>query len=301
MTNANTFEVIIIGGSYAGLSAALALGRSLRKVLIIDSGKPCNRFTPHSHNFLTHDGHTPQFIASQARQEVAQYPTVTWLEGVATRAEKTDGGFEVEILSGDRFFAKKLILATGLRDIMPEIEGFADCWGRSVIHCPYCHGYEVSKEKTAIISNGEAGFHYARLISNWTDDLRLLTNGSATFTDEQWLRIRRNNIEVIETEIAEIVHTNGQVEGVVFRDGMRVAVRAIYSGPAFEQHSAIYAPLGVRLTDQGLIEVDAHQKTSVDGVFACGDNCGMRVISMAVSSGTKAGAVANFDLIEEAF
>ncbi len=150
MTNTNNFDVIIIGGSYSGLSAALALGRSLRHVLIIDSGKPCNEQTPHSHNFLTHDGETPRSIASKAKEEVSKYETVHFHSGLAVRGEKTDSGFEITTEAGESFTAKKLIFATGVRDIMPEIDGISECWGISVIHCPYCHGYEVRGEKTGL-------------------------------------------------------------------------------------------------------------------------------------------------------
>src|SRR5690606_19368783 len=146
---------IIIGGSYAGLSAAMALGRSLRKVLIIDAGKPCNRQTPHSHNFITQDGKTPAEISSIARAQVAQYETVTFLSGFAVEGKKTNSGFEIKTEKGEIFESKKLILATGVKDIMSEIPGFAECWGISVIHCPYCHGYEVRNEKTGILANGD--------------------------------------------------------------------------------------------------------------------------------------------------
>lgn len=294
MTNSNAFDVIIVGGSYAGLSAALALGRSLRNVLVIDSGKPCNRYTRHSHNFLTQDGQTPQAIKVLGRQQVEKYKTIIFHESQAVHAVKTKDGFEIQTL-------EKLIMATGIKDIMPEIRGFAQCWGISVIHCPYCHGYEVMNEKTAIISNGDPGFHYAQLISNWTNELSVFTNGKATFSHVQYAKLRRNDIEIIETGIEEILHTQGKVEEVIFKDNSRLAVKVLYAGPAFEQHSGIPMELGCRLTDRGLIEVDASQKTSVSGVFACGDNSGMRAVSVAVSSGTKAGAAANFELIEEDF
>jgi len=143
----NNFDVIIIGGSYAGLSAALALGRSLRKVLIMDSGLPCNRSTPHSHNFLTHDGERPAVIAEQARTKVLAYKTVTWWNGLAVSGRKTGSGFEIITQNDGIFYGRKLIFATGIRDILPDIKGFAECWGISVIHCPYCHGYEFRGEK----------------------------------------------------------------------------------------------------------------------------------------------------------
>src|SRR5690606_19696546 len=168
MTENKVFDVIIIGGSYAGLSAALALGRSLRHVLIIDSGAPCNRQTPHSHNFLTHDGEPPARIATQARDEVLRYDTVRFVQDTATEAVSQEHGFAVTTASGDRYTAQKLLFATGVRDLMPDIPGFADCWGISILHCPYCHGYEVRGRTTGVLANGDTGYELAMFINNWT-------------------------------------------------------------------------------------------------------------------------------------
>ena len=185
MKDLKDFDVIIVGGSYSGLAAGMALGRSLRRVLIIDSGKPCNRQTPHSHNFITQDGKTPKEIATLAKQQVEKYETVTFFNGLATNGVKTKEGFEIQTASGETFFAKKIIFATGIKDIMADIEGYADCWGISVLHCPYCHGYEVRNEITGILGNGEYGFEFSGLISNWTKKLTLFTNGKSTLTTEQ--------------------------------------------------------------------------------------------------------------------
>ena len=197
----NTFEVIIIGGSYAGLSAAMSLGRALRSVLIIDSAVPCNRQTPYSHNFITQDGKTPKQIATLAREQVSQYRTLEFYDGTAINGEKKEKQFEIKTEAGDLVYSKKLIIATGLKDIMPDIKGFADCWGISVIHCPYCHGYEVRNEKTGILGNGDYGFEFSRLVSNWTKDLTLYTNGKSTLTAEQAEKLRKNNISIVENEI----------------------------------------------------------------------------------------------------
>src|SRR5690554_7950497 len=142
MTDGKNFDAIIIGGSYSGLSAAMTLGRSLRNVLIMDSELPCNRQTPHSHNFLTQDGKTPKEISSLAKQQVQKYETVKFYKGLATRGTKTTNGSEITIDTKDKCTAKKSIFATGIKDIMPAIKGFTECWGISIIHGPYCHGYE---------------------------------------------------------------------------------------------------------------------------------------------------------------
>ena len=193
MENKNRFDVIIVGGSYSGLAAAMALGRALRKVLIIDNGKPCNKQTPHSHNFITQDGKTPKEISALAKEQVLKYKTVEFYNGIATKGIKTANGFEITAQNGDVFTAKKLLFATGIKDIMPNIDGFSECWGISILHCPYCHGYEVRNEKTAIFGNGDYGFEFSKLIHNWTKELALYTNGKSTLTEEQTQKLKSHH------------------------------------------------------------------------------------------------------------
>jgi thioredoxin reductase len=301
MNDAN-FEVIIIGGSYAGLSAAMALGRSLRKVLIIDSGMPCNRQTPHSHNFITQDGEKPAAIALKAKEQVMKYDTVQFLNDMAVSGQMTDNGFSITTKSGKHLLAKKLIFATGIRDIMPNVKGFADCWGISVVHCPYCHGYEIRKQKTGIMANGEKALHYAGLVNNLTDDLTILTSGKAEFDTEQFVKLEKNKISIIEKEIAAIEHENGYMRKVTFNDGSAEKFNAIYAGLPFEQHSQIPSDLGCEITEAGFIKVDMMQKTTIEGVYACGDNSsGMRSVANAVAAGNVAGAVVNKELVDVVF
>lgn len=294
MTDKEIFDVIIVGGSYAGLSAAMALGRSLRNVLIIDGGRPCNRQTPHSHNFITQDGKTPDEISTLAKQQVKKYDTVQFYSGFATSGTKTENGFEIMTGTGDKFKAKKLIFATGLKDTMPDIKGFSACWGISVIHCPYCHGYEYRNQNTAIIANGAKAFHLASLVSNLTNKVTILTNGKAVFDTEQTDRIKKHKIEIIETKISEIEHHKGHIKNVVFSDNTKLLFDVAYAAIAFSQHSDIPRELGCELTEHGYLKVDNFQKTTIEGIFACGDNSGMmRSIANAVYSGNLAGAMAN--------
>lgn len=296
-----SYDVIIIGGSYAGLSAAMALGRSLRKVLVIDSGKPCNATTPHSHNFLTHDGHTPAEIAATARRQVEFYQTVTFLDDIAIATKQNNDQFEVIIRSGKSFMCKKLILATGIKDQLPAIEGFGACWGKTVIHCPYCHGYEFHGQKTAILANGETAMHYALLVSNLSKDLTILTNGKPDLSDEQVCKLNTHGIALLETPVLEILHTDGNVQEVALDDGTKIPFTAIYFRPNFTQ-SEIPLALGCELTEQGYIKIDAMQKTSVKNVFACGDNSSMmRAVAGSVAAGNMTGAVVNRELASESF
>ena len=215
----NHFDVIIVGGSYSGLSAAMALGRALKKVLIIDSGKPCNRQTPYSHNFLTQDGVPPHEIAQLGRSQVAQYSTVQFFDGLATEGSKTDNGFEIGTSGGERFAAKKLVFATGIKDLMPPIEGFSDCWGISILHCPYCHGYEVRGTKTGILLDGEEAFEFAKFLTNWTQDLTLFTNGKTSLSPNQVLQLKSLHIKLEEKEIQKIEHEKGYIRQLHFKDG----------------------------------------------------------------------------------
>lgn len=296
------FEVIIIGGSYAGLSAAMALGRSLRRVLIIDSGKPCNRQTPHSQNFITQDGEKPAQIAAKAREQVLKYETITFLEGLATAGKKTDSGFEITIQDGSIFYAKKLIFATGITDIMPEIKGFAECWGISAVHCPYCHGYEFRGQKTGIMANGEKAYHVATLVHNLTKHVSILTSGKAEFTAEQMDKLNRNKIEIIEKKISGLDHENGNLKQVLFKDGSSLPFKAVYAALAFRQHTDIPEALGCELTEHGHLKVNAFQQTTIDGIYACGDNCSMmRSVANAVYSGNLTGALVNKELVDENF
>ncbi len=302
MIDNKTFDVIIVGGSYAGLSAAMALGRSLRNVLIIDNGKPCNRQTPYSHNFITQDGIKPSVIAQKAKEEVLNYDTIKFLNDFAIRGQKTKNGFEIITENGKKIKSKKLIFSTGIKDTMPEIKGFSDCWGISVIHCPYCHGFEFKGQKTGIIANGNTAFHVASLVNNLTDKISILTSGKSNFTTEQTEKLKKNNIEIIETEISEIEHNKGNINNVVFKNEKKINFDAVYAAIPFVQHSNIPASLGCKLTEQGHIEVDDFQKTSIEGIYACGDNSTrMRSVANAVASGNIAGAMTNMELINDNF
>jgi thioredoxin reductase len=302
MKENRNFDVIIVGGSYSGLAAGMALGRALRKVLIIDSGKPCNRQTPHSHNFITQDGKTPKEIATLAKQQVERYDTITFVNGLATGGKKAGSGFEIQTASGETFGARKLIFATGISDIMPSMAGYAECWGISVLHCPYCHGYEVKNERTGILGNGEYGFEFSGLISNWTKDLTLFTNGPSMLTAEQTTKVKSHHIKIVESEIEKLEQVNGRLEKVIFKDGTVTNLKVLYARPAFKQHCTIPETLGCELTEEGYIKIDAFQKTTIPGIFACGDNTTrMRSVANAVAMGTAAGAMVNREIIFDEF
>lgn len=297
-----SFDVIIVGGSYSGLSAAMSLGRALRQVLVIDSGLPCNRQTPYSHNFITQDGEKPAVISAKAKLQVDIYKSVQFYDGLAINAIKTENGFEIITSSGGIFNARKLLFATGVKDLLPAIKGFADCWGISVLHCPYCHGYEVKNEKTAVMGNGEMGFEFAKLISNWTKDLRLCTNGKSELTLEQTKILKNHGVLILEDEIDSLENNDGYVSNIIFRNGEKVEVKAVYARIPFEQHCKLPQDLGCEINEQGYLKIDFMQKTNIPGILGSGDaTTQMRSVALAVSSGSFAGAVINKELIDEDF
>jgi len=302
MKQEKQYDVIIIGGSNAGLAAGMALGRALRTVLIIDSGDPCNKQTPYSHNFLTNDGKTPKEISRLAKEQVLKYDTIVFLNARVTAGIKTENGFQIEIQSSQTFSAKKLVFATGIKDIMPDIPGFAECWGITVLHCPYCHGFEVRHQKTGILANGDIAFEVSSLISNWTDDLTLYTNGKSTLTKEQVGKLLKHKISIVETGIDRLQHKEGYIENIIFKDHKKAPVKALYARLPFVQHSSVPGTLGCEITSDGYIKIDAVQKTTMPGIYACGDNTTrIRTVANAVSMGTTTGMMVNRELIDEAF
>lgn len=293
------FDVLIIGGSYAGLSAALALGRARRSVLVLDGRRPRNRFTPHAHNLLLHDGDTPADLAARARQQVAAYPTVQLLEAQATAAAKLpDGSFEVTTDAHGTFAASRLLLATGLRDELPPVPGFAECWGKSVIHCPFCHGYEVADLPTGIWNNGPEVEHHVKMLLNWSRQLTVFTNDPATFGPEVHELLEANRIGLVQTPVAELLHTDGQLTALRLADGRTWPLPVLYARLPWQQASELPAQLGCEITEQVLLRIDASYHTTVPGVYAAGD-CSVAPpqLALAIAAGNLAGATLSRELI----
>ena len=298
MESQSTVEVVIIGGSYAGLSAALSLGRALRQVLVLDSGRPANRPTPHAHNFLTQDGTRPAELAAQARAQVLAYPTVRLLAETAVAATGTAGDFTLTTDTGRVVHARKLLFATGVHDHLPAQPGFAECWGISVIHCPYCHGYEYRQQPTGLLLNGDMALEHARHLRQWTDQLTIFTDGPATFSPEERAQVAGAGIGVEETPVQQLHHYAGQLTHVGLADGRQVALVALYLRPGMEQHCLLPQDLGCAYTEAGYLQVDSLQKTSVPGIAAAGDATTLlRSVSQSVAGGTTAGITLNRELL----
>lgn len=285
-TNDNVHDAIIIGGSFSGLSAALALARARMRVLVIDASEPCNARVPHAHNLLTHDGEPPHLIHAKARADVERYPTVSWSDRRVVHATGTDVAFVVRTGDGVEHRGSKLLLALGVRDALPAIPGFAECWGISAAACPFCHGYEVRDRPIAVFGNGPEGVEYVRLLRQWSHDLTLLTNGPTTFDQAASDLLRAWAVPVEEAPIAAVHHDDGQVHHVQLANGRSVPAEAIFAKLPTSVTLGFAAGLGCALTDQGLLQVDPMQRTTVPGVFASGDCASpMRSLSMAIATG----------------
>ncbi|SOD14086.1 NAD(P)/FAD-dependent oxidoreductase [Pedobacter xixiisoli] len=287
------FDTIIIGGSYAGLSAALSLGRLSKQVMIIDAGNPCNQTAPKSYNFLTQNGNIPKKILEVARQQVLAYTGVNFRNDQVIKLQGTDGDFEVFTKAGHSFSAKKVLFATGVRDILPRISGYSNCWGISIVHCPYCHGYEFSGKTAAIYAVGESARQLVNLLSPMHPNLTLIgRNGDQDFEFG-------DKVKMINQEISSIHHLNGQLSAVTFDNGNRLDIEVLYTDPNFEQHSDLPEAIGLKMTDKNLIYIGSNQQTSIAGIYACGDCTSlMRSIASAVASGNLAGAIINKALSE---
>jgi thioredoxin reductase len=294
------YDVVIIGGSYSGLSAAMALGRARRTVLIIDSGKPCNASAPHSHNFLTQDGVEPSMIADIGKHQVLAYPSVTYVNGLVTAVNGSDYNFQVSVSSGEVYTSSKLLFATGVKDVLPKTPGFKECWGKSIIHCPYCHGYEYADQATGIIANGDMAFEFGRLIRNWSQNLTIFTNGASTISKEHASLLQDLNVTIETGLILDLEHQSGFIKSAHLEDGLIVPLQVLYAKIPFEQHFAGIVEIGCELTQDGFVKVDDFLKTGVPGIYAVGDCITpLRSVAGAVASGSKAGAMLNHEIIAQ--
>ena len=297
------YDVIVVGGSYAGLSATLALGRARKRTLVIDAGRRRNRFAHAAHNLLGQDGRAPGAIAAIGRAEVAAYPTATFLDGEAVAAATHADGFAVTPADGATHTAARLILAIGVTDALPDLPGLREGWGKGVIHCPYCHGYEVAGRRLGVLAFGPLATHQATLIPDW-GPTTFLTNGAAHLTAPEREALAARGVTIEEEPVAEILNAGDRLAGVRLRDGRTVALDALFTAVPRRLASPIAEQLGCALDDTALgpiIRVDATGQTTVPGVYAAGDAAHlMKSLPGAVASGYLVGAMAHQSLLPPA-
>lgn len=271
----DTLDVIVVGGSFAGLSAAMQLARARRRVLIVDTGLPRNRFAHASQGFLGQDGRAPAAILETARAQVLAYPTAEFRHDEATRAAaRDDGTFEVALASGVTVRARRLVLAAGVVDELPEIPGLRERWGKSVLHCPYCHGYEVADGRIGVLAVGERSLHQALLLPDWSADVTLFTNGSFDPTAEQRDTLAARGVRVDARPVAEVIGDEAAPAGLRLRSGEVVALDALFTASRTRMASPLAEQLGCEFDDGvfgRVIRTDAKKATTVPGVYAAGD------------------------------
>lgn len=295
-------DVVIVGGSCAGLSAALILGRSLRDVVVIDDHKPCNRFSLASHGFLTRDGVLPADLVHTAREQLAPYTSVTLKDATALRIESTEGGFAVTCSDASRLEARRILLATGLRDDLPGLEGIERFWGQSVLHCPYCDGYEIRGKPVAVYGEEAEALHLTLLLRNLTPDVTLCIAPSWTPTLAQRERLARHGIRVVEQPVVAVDGDETHLQALRFAGGSTLRCDALFVRPKTSHRTTFASDLGCEIDERNVVRVDSRGRTSVPGVYAAGDlSSPNRSVALAVAQGAAAAYGLNADLADEDF
>jgi thioredoxin reductase len=296
-------DVVIVGGGPAGLSAALILGRCRRRVLLCDAGNPRNRVSHGVNGFLTRDGTKPDELRRIGREELARYPSIELRDMDVCDAEGIDGGFEVTLGNGERHRTRKLLLATGLIEDLPDIPGFRHLWGRGVYNCPYCDGWENQDRPLAVYGRGRSGVGLAIEMLIWSQDLVLFTDGPAGLPAEDKDKLDRHNISVVEKKIALL--EGGEEEGlrrVVFEDGASLEREALFYIYGENELSPLAEKLGCELTDRGVIETRSYERTNVPGLYAAGDaSRRVQFAIVAAAEGAAAAFAINTELYKEDF
>jgi thioredoxin reductase len=296
-------DAIIVGGSFAGLSAALQLARARRNVLVIDAGLPRNRFASESHGVLGHDGKPGPQLLAEARQQLLAYPTAKVFNGRVSRVQTGEAGFVVEAEEGLRWFTgRRLLLATGVADLLPCIPGLEARWGKTVVHCPYCHGYEIGGGAVGVLGTGPMSVHQALMFADW-GDVTLFTQGVVEVSAEEQVMLAARKVHIEPSPIAELQGTAPALEGALLQDGRRVAIKALLVGTQVRMASPLAEALGCAFDDSPfgpIVRIDAWGTTSVDGVYAAGDMARVpHSITFATASGVAAGIRLHSSLITE--
>jgi thioredoxin reductase len=301
------YDVVVVGAGTAGLSAALVLGRSRRRALVLDGGEPRNAPSDGVHYFFTRDGTRPDELLRIGREQLGPYPSVEVRETGATGATGSDGNFELALEDGTTVATRKVLLATGVLDELPERPGFRELWGRGVYHCPYCHGWEVRDRPLAVLATGEELPMRASLIRNWSRDLVALTDGATGPDGEARARLDALGIPIKEARIARLEGdaVAGGLHRIVFEDGSELAREGLFYAPPQRQRSDLAESLGCEVVAMGplpaIVKSDpTTRETTVPGVYVTGDAGNMmQSVIMAAASGATAAAFLNHALVAE--
>jgi len=293
------YDVIIVGAGPAGLSAALILGRSRRRVLVCDTGKPRNAASRALHGYLTRDGIPPREFLSTARDQLRRYDTVEIRDIEVLEAACRGARFHVAVAGGSRFESRKLLIATGVADNLPEIPGFRELYGAGVFHCPYCDGWEVRDQPLAIYGRGARGLGLSLELVGWSRDLVLCTDGPAEIDADGLARLARNGIRVRDERVVRL-EGRETLERVVFAGGDPLPRRALFFTTGQTQQSELALALGCDFNDKGTVRTGRYESTHLPGLFVAGDaSRAVQWVVVAAAEGAEAAFAINTDLLKE--
>ena len=293
------YDVVIVGGGAAGLSAALVLSRARRRVLVVDAGAPRNAPAAHMHGFLSRDGLPPGELLAIGRQEVAGYGGTVVADAV-TEVEQLGDAFQLRLAGGVNVSARRLVVATGLRDVLPDVGGLQERWARDVLHCPYCHGWEVRDRRLGVLGSASpATVDYAQVVRQWSGDVVLFVRPD-TLTGTQRTELAARRIEVVEGVVTAVEVTDDTLTGVELADGRCVPRDVLFVPPGFEPHHVLLETLGCDLDDDGWVVRDGTGRTSVPGVWVAGNVANPRAqVITAAGEGSAAAIAVNADLVAD--
>jgi thioredoxin reductase len=291
-----TYDVVVVGGGAAGLSAALVLGRARRRVAVVDGGAPRNAPAAHMHGYLSRDGMPPSELLRLGRDEAAGYG----VELVIGRVAAIEPGFAVLLADGETLEARRLLIATGATDELPAIPGLRERWGRDFLHCPYCHGWEVRDLPVGLLGTGAGSVEHAQLVRQWSDDLIFFTH-TYDLTKAEREQLEARGIRVVDGEVRRLVVEDDRLRGVVLGNGRTVERAALFVRPGIRpRDSELLARLGCELDEYGFVRVDRDGRTSVSGVWAAGNVANPRAqVITAAGEGSAAAISINADLVRE--
>lgn len=294
------YDVVIVGGGPAGLSAALMLGRCRRRVLVCDAGQPRNAASQHLHGYLTRDGVHPREFLRLARQELCQYRTIE-IRDVEVSDSRCDAShFVTTLTTGERVSSRKLLLATGVVDNVPQIQGVREMYGKSIFHCPYCDGWELRDQPLAIYGRGARGYGLSLELTGWSRDLVLFTDGPAEIEDADRERLARNGIAVREEKVAALEGRDGILERIRLASGEAVPRRALFFTTGQEQRSHLAVSLGCEFNNKGTVSTGKYETTHLPGLYVAGDaSRAVQWVVVAAAEGAEAAFSINQALIKE--